>query len=249
MAGRSLTVNMKDDDVIPAWKTVIELGAEGVSIDWTLVGGLMVTTHARRAGVAMHRPTDDVDVLVDYAANRGSLSVASSELLRVGFVLSDRERHAYRFTHEDGRKVDLMVADHLPSRMEPRLNRRPAFAVPAGEQAIRRRDIYELRFDSGAITTVGVPDELGALVVKGAAWVSDGRDAGRHLDDSATLLACIEDASELDFESMSKNDRRRIRATTNLLSDPSHRSWTNLDERDRAKGVFNQALIRQTLGF
>lgn len=76
MAGRTLTVDMADDDLIPAWRTVIELAESGVSEEWTLVGGLMVAAHARRAGVVMRRSTDDVDVLVDYVANRSSLSQA-----------------------------------------------------------------------------------------------------------------------------------------------------------------------------
>lgn len=248
MAGRTLTVDMADDDLIPAWQTVIELAESGVSAEWTLVGGLMVAAHARRAGVVMRRPTDDVDVLVDYMANRSSLLQARTALLQIGFELGDDEKHAYRFRHEDGRKLDLMVADHLPSRLEPRMGRRPAFAAPSGEQAIRRRDFYQLQFASGSIAQVGVPDELGALVAKGAAWLVDRRDRRRHLDDSAVLLACVLDASELDYESMSKNDRKRILATTEELLDPAHVSWVNVDPADRDRGMFNLRLIRQVLG-
>lgn len=217
MAGRTLTVEMADDDLLPAWRTVVELSEAGVSAEWTLVGGLMVAAHARRARVVMRRPTDDVDVLVDYMTNRASLSQARVVLRRIGFELGSDERHAYRFRHEDGRKLDLMVADHLPSRIEPRLDRRPAFAAPSGEQAIRRRDIYRLQFSSGSVADVGVPDELGAIVAKGAAWLVDRRDRERHLDDAAVLLASIRDASVLDYQSLSKNDRKRIRAVTDEL--------------------------------
>lgn len=247
MAGRTLTVDMADDDLIPAWQTVVELAEAGASADWTLVGGLMVAAHARRAGVVMRRPTDDVDVLVDYMANRASLSQARASLRKIGFELGSDEKHAYRFRHDDGRKLDLMVADHLPSRMEPRLDRRPAFAAPSGEQAIRRRDIYRLRFTSGSMADVGVPDELGAIVAKGAAWLIDRRDRERHLDDSAVLLASVQDASELDYESLSKNDRKRIRAVTQKLSDPAHTSWINLDDTDRARGAITLRLIHQAL--
>ncbi|WGD37219.1 hypothetical protein [Lysinibacter sp. HNR] len=249
MAGRALSIDMGDDDLIPVWRTVIELAEANISSEWTLVGGLMVAVHARRTGVVMRRPTDDVDVLVDYMTNRMSLVQARVALDRIGFDLSDNERHAYRFQHEDGRKVDLMVADHLPSRMEPRLGRRPAFPIPSGEQAIRRRDLCTLRFDSGSCVVVGVPDERGALVAKGAAWMVDRRDRNRHLDDSAVLLACVTDASALGYESMSKNDRKRIRAVIDQLVDPAHLSWINLDEVDRERGMFTLSLIRQALGF
>jgi hypothetical protein len=247
MAGRTLIVDMRDDDLIPAWQTVIELAETGISADWTLIGGLMIAAHARRAGVMMRRPTDDVDVLVDYMANRASLLQARTALLKLRFELGRDEKHAYRFMHPDGRKLDLMVADHLPSRMDPRLDRRPAFAAPSGEQAIRRRDAYQLRFASGAAAEVGVPDELGALVAKAAAWLVDRRDRGRHLDDLAVLLACVADASDLDYGSMSKNDRKRIRSATDELSDLAHASWVNLDDADRDRGMFTLRLIRQVL--
>lgn len=247
MAGRTLTVDMQDDDLIPAWATVIELAEIGIAAQWTLVGGLMVAAQARRAGVLMRRPTDDVDALVDYMTNRSSLTEARGALSTIGFQLGSDEQHAYRFRHEDGRKVDLMVADHLPSRMSPRLDRRPAFEAPSGEQAIRRRDIYRLEFRGGAVVEVGVPDELGALVAKGAAWLVDRRDRERHLDDVAVLLACVQDASDLDYTSTSANDRKRIAAVTSVLAAETHPSWANLDEPDRRRGLLNLALIRQAL--
>lgn len=249
MAGRTVVVDMHDDDLVPAWATVIELAQTGISLRWTLVGGLMVAAHARRAGILMRRPTDDVDALVDYRARRSSLTEARAALATIGFELSADERHAYRFRHADGRKVDLMVADHLPSGMSPRLDRRPAFAAPSGEQAIRRRDLYRLEFRSGPIAEVGVPDELGALVAKGAAWLVDRRDRERHLDDAAVLLACVDDASEIDYDSASANDRKRARAVTDVLADESHPSWVGLERSARRRGMLNLMLIRQALGF
>jgi hypothetical protein len=248
MAGRTLSVDMHDDDRLPAWQTVIEVAESGAASEWTLVGGLMVAAHARRAGVMMRRPTDDVDALVDYAGNRASLVDARSALARLGFELNRDDKFAYRFVHADGRKIDVMIADHLPSRMQPRLARMPAFAVPAGEQAIRRRDLYQLGFRSGKTVEIGVPDELGALVAKGAAFIVDSRDPQRHLDDSAVLLASIADASVLEYASASKNDRKRIKATTDLLADQTRASWASLDEPDRRRGQLNLLLIRRTLG-
>lgn len=84
MAGRTVTVDMHDDELIPAWRTVIELAEAGISERWTLVGGLMVAAHARRAGVIMRRPTDDVDALVDYATDRSSLADARAALAGTG---------------------------------------------------------------------------------------------------------------------------------------------------------------------
>lgn len=111
--------------------------------------------------------------------------------------------------HSDGRKVDIMVADHLPSRMRPRLAQRAAFAAPAGEQAIRRRDVYTLIFNGGA----------------------------------RVVLACVADPSELAYETMSANDRRRLRAILEQLGDDRHSSWANLDQADRERGLVNASLI------
>lgn len=162
-----------------------------------------------------------------------------------GFQISRDDTFAYRFVHADGRKIDVMIADHLPSRMKPRLAQMPAFAAPAGEQAIRRRDLYRLEFRGGKVVEIGVPDELGALVAKSAAYLVDSRDRGRHLDDCAVLLACIEDASAVDYASASTTDRKRIKATTDLLAAETHPSWANLDEPDRRNGRLNVILVRR----
>jgi len=238
---------MGDDDLIPAWKTVIELSNAQIAGRLTLVGGLMVAAHARRALVVMRRPTDDVDTLVDYMADRSSLSDMRATLARLGFNLTADAKHAYRFLHADGRKVDLMVADHMPAGMRPRLGQRDAFVAPSGEQAIRRRDKYRLRFADGVEATIGVPDELGALVAKGAAYTVDQRDRGRHLDDAAVLLACITDASDLDWSSLSRNDRRRLTALTQTLENEGHIAWSNLDRDALSQARFNRMLIAQVV--
>jgi hypothetical protein len=243
VAGRELNVDMGDDDLIPAWQTVLELSNAQIAGRLTLVGGLMVAAHARRAQVVMRRPTDDVDTLVDYVADRSSLSDMRATLARLGFNLTTDERHAYRFLHTDGRKVDLMVADHMPSGMRPRLGQRDAFVAPSGEQAIRRRDRYGLHFANGAEAKIGVPDELGALVAKGAAYMVDQRDRGRHVDDAAVLLACIADASDLDWSSVSQNDRRRLTALTQVLENEGHIAWSNLDRDALDQARFNRTLI------
>lgn len=249
MAGATLTVHMDDDDILPAWRTVIDVGSAGAAEGLTLVGGLMVAVHCRRAGVLMRRSTDDVDALVDFQADQGSLISISAALRALGFELAaERGEPAYRFVHPDGRKVDIMVADHLPARMRPRLAQRDAFAAPAGQQAIDRRDTYSLTFNGGASVTLGVPDEFGALVAKGAAFTVDQRDRGRHLDDAAVLFASVTDASAFDYAGSSKNDRRRIRALIEQIGDLAHTSWTNLEPANRERGQMNLALIGGAIG-
>ena len=70
MAGAEISVHMDDDDMLPAFQTVIDVGAAGAAGGLTLVGGLMVAVHARRAGVIMRRSTEDMEALVDFRTDR-----------------------------------------------------------------------------------------------------------------------------------------------------------------------------------
>lgn len=104
MAGLELTLDMGGDDLLPAWRTVIDVAGTGISRSLTLVGGLMVAAHGIRAGVVMRRYTDDMDALVDYWADRTSLTATRVALAKIGFELVESEEHAYRFVHADDRK-------------------------------------------------------------------------------------------------------------------------------------------------
>ncbi|MDN4613757.1 hypothetical protein P5G50_04755 [Leifsonia sp. F6_8S_P_1B] len=243
MAALTHQLNLGDDDQLAAWKTVIALSEVMDTRELTIVGGLMVYLHATRGGLTMPRSTDDADFLVNAMVHRGGLTDFAVAVGKLGFQLKDDEQFAYRFVHTDGRKIDAMVPDHLPSRINIRLQRKPALIVPAGQQAIDRRDEYQLSFNSGANVTVGVPDEIGALVAKGAAYLIDQRNPGRHLDDAATLLASITDASELDYSRSSKNDRARLRTIRDHIADETAAPWVNLDAAARAQGRMNLELV------
>jgi hypothetical protein len=61
---------------------------------------------------------------------------------------------------------------------------------------------------TGEVVSLSVSDELGALVLKVAAYSVDRRDCDRHLMDAAVLAACISDhAAEL--EQLGGSDRQR----------------------------------------
>jgi hypothetical protein len=82
----------------------------------------------------------------------------------------------------------VMVADHLPPKRHPAALRRKVFAVPGGTSALCKT--VNCAMDTGnGIVVLSVPDALGALVLKGAAYMEDTRHRQRHLDD-ATVLAC-----------------------------------------------------------
>lgn len=248
MAARTFTLNLGDDELLPSWQSVIDLSEVLDASELTLVGGLMVYLHAVRGGVTMPRSTDDADFLVNALVDRGSLVAFSAAAARIGFGLNRSGRYAYRFVHPDGRKIDVMVPDHLPGRHPLRLARRPALEAPSGQQAIDRRDLYRLAFASGKSVTIGVPDEIGALVAKGAAYVIDQRDRDRHLDDLATILASITDASELDYTRSTPADKRRLRVAKVHLADDTARHWVTLDAEARARGLMNLLLVMDAMG-
>jgi hypothetical protein len=204
MAGDTHSVDIGDDDLLPPWSTVFDVIQATDTNDWVLVGGLMVQLHARRVNIPPPRATKDVDLIVDVAANGASVAHIATALLRIGFepvVPASRREPIYRF-HRDAEQVDLMVADHLPVRLKPRFMMRPAFAVTAGEQSLRRRDTFVLTSTTRSLT-IGAPDVLGALISKGAAYVIDSRDPGRHLDDAAARrnLEALVTAAPLDLRS------------------------------------------------
>lgn len=243
MAGQTHSVDIGDDDLLPPWTTVFE-AARAIDVsDWVLVGGLMVQLHARRASIPPPRATKDVDLIADVQTNRSSYGSIGTALTSIGFdvnVPNARTAPIYRFSRGE-EQVDVMVADHLPSGMKPRLRARPAFAMDGGAQALNRRDTFKVSSTSGTIT-IGAPDVLGALIGKGAAFIVDQRDRGRHLEDAAVLLASIESVGDLDLM-LNASDRKRLRALASELGDDLNPAWLALDGDPRARGQRNLALV------
>ncbi|MDA0252896.1 MAG: hypothetical protein O3A42_18440 [Actinobacteria bacterium] len=78
---------------------------------------------------------------------------------------------------------------------------------------------------AGEVAVVfSIPDVLGALVLKSAAYVEDSRDRDRHLDDAAVLACAVTDPIG-DRARMIGSDRRRIEALWKVLQDLDHKSW------------------------
>lgn len=128
----------------------------------------------------------------------------------------------------------LMVPDHAGPAATRRLRGRPMFEAEGGTQALGRTMANEMQTGVDGPTRITVPDELGALVLKGAAYAADSRNRVRHLQDAAVLAACITDhATELGR--MAGSDRKRLRMLAKALSDSTHPAWLVLDSsRTRA---------------
>lgn len=137
----------------------------------------------------------------------------------------------YRFERGNDR-IDVMSPDHL--RRAAMLRRRPMFVVEGGTQALDRAVTLALNV-GGEIVEVGIPDELGALVLKGAAYLADQRDRDRHVFDAAILAACIADPVS-ERSRLKGSDGKRLRALATALMDSRHPAWLALPASRRTGG-------------
>ncbi|EMY33859.1 hypothetical protein D477_012870 [Arthrobacter crystallopoietes BAB-32] len=126
-----------------------------------------------------------------------------------------------------------MIADHSgPEEKLPRLGGRQPLLLTGGTQALQRTVNCRITVPGEEPVLISIPNTLGALVLKGAAYREDSRDIRRHLDDAAVLLATVTDPLGLAGQ-LKGSDRSRIRTLQNALIDPLHESWLLLEEPDR----------------
>lgn len=220
------------------WPNLFELARALPTDKWTLVGGVMVQGHALAYGVPITRPTDDLDILLHIEINTTVTEEAHRQITQLGYELREpvdaRKSTSPHYRYERAsplgvEKIDVMSADHAAPRVRQQLQGRPMFEVEGGTQALQRTMIYVADGGNGESHPISVPDELGALVLKSAAYQTDTRDRGRHLQDAAVLAACITDHST-ERGRLAGSDGRRITRVAKALADPRHPVWIMLDE-------------------
>lgn len=178
------------------WSLILDVAERVPSSRWPLIGGQMVMLHGLVAGRAPLRVSRDVDLLADLLTDRDGLQVCVRAVRDLRFEPSEdtNGRHVYRFIRaEDNAAVDVVAPDHLPRRWSLRTVRgKDTIQVDGGYQALKRgAAVAVIKEDRSA--HVPVPDLLGALVLKAAAWLIDSRDKGRHSGDAAFLVSLITD--------------------------------------------------------
>lgn len=204
---------------------------------WTLVGGLMVQAHAMHAGIPVVRPTVDLDIVLHIETGATTFSRAREAVEQLGFTLAFPVGGSvvHRFERDD-EQIDIMVADHVAPRVRPKpIHGRPVFAVPGATAALKRTVNCELRVDAAETRVLSVPNALGALVLKGAAYRSDGRAVSRHLEDAALLAATMADVHRT-RRAIRGSDRGRIQLLHRALSTANHPAWLALPEAHRRHG-------------
>lgn len=216
------------------WPQCVELARALPSTQWTLVGGLMVQLHSAAAGLAVSRPTADVDIVLHIETGAATTTSVIAVLATLGYTLQksiDHDAPAHRFVR-DKQQIDVMIADRMPEEKVPTIGGRKPFQVSGGTQALQRTVNCRLAVDDDEPVLISVPNALGALVLKGAAYREDSRDKGRHLDDAVALCATIIDPLATAKE-MKGKDKSRILTLHKALEDPGHRSWHLLEPSDR----------------
>lgn len=220
------------------WPQCIELARALPSTQWTLVGGLMVQLHCAAAGLAVSRPTVDVDIVLHIETGAATTTSVMAVLAKLGYTLQksiDDEAPAHRFVR-DKQQIDVMIADHMPESKVPTIGGRKPFQVSGGTQALKRTVNCRLKVDDIEPVLISIPNALGALVLKGAAYKEDSRDRDRHLDDAVVLCATIKKPLETAKE-MGGSDRSRIITLHTALGNSGHRSWQLLEAVDRTQAM------------
>jgi hypothetical protein len=226
-----------DLEALPPWDTVLSL-IDGLNPDsWLLVGGLMVQMHAMIAG-HQSRATKDIDMLIDVMADTSNVRQVITTLERVGFEKREpglRGAAFHRLRMKD-LIVDVLIADHLPSgkRKSVVVDVWPMMEIAGGAQAIERRMSVVIETRKGN-RRLFIPNLLGALILKSAAYGADRRDRDRHLDDVALLASFITNHADV-IGLLHGSDKRRLRIVRAALDDANHRAWLKLDAESRQRG-------------
>lgn len=201
----------------------------------------MVQLHAIMGGLTA-RPTTDADLLADLMADRRGIARLRGVLTARGFETQPGTLTGYttRMSAPNGDVVDLLVADHLPKFLgtDATIAGAPVLSMPGGAQAVERSMQVRLIDDqSGTEVTIRIPDLLGALILKSAAYSADHAGYGeRHLYDAALLASLIPDPDAELARLHSGTDRKRIKLLRDKLTEDSP-YWDNLDEAHRQDGL------------
>jgi predicted nucleotidyltransferase len=214
------------------WDVILDVAAAVPPHRWALIGGQMVTLHALHAGHPPLRVSRDIDVLADLLTARDGLALCVTAIRALDLLPDEGPSgRIHRFRRaRDGVSVDVVAPDHTPPTWSLRTAKgRDTIQISGGRQALQRAALITVTKDDRS-AHVPVPDLLGALVLKAAAWLEDSRDRERHSHDAALLTSLITDpiAERRRFRG---SDRKRLLKLHAALADPHDPAWTDLGER------------------
>jgi hypothetical protein len=209
---------------------VVDLALQLPSDAWVLVGGQMVMLHGLAAGRVATRASQDVDVLADLLTDDAGLARCGRVVRELDLEpQTDSDGRVYRFVRAaDNARADLLAPDHTPPRRRLRTVGGDTIRIEGGTQALRRAvPVRVVKGDRSAL--VPVPDLLGAVVLKAAAWAADSRDRERHSGDAAFLVSLITDPLA-ERDRFAGSDRKRLLRLDRVLGDPEATEWRRLGD-------------------
>jgi hypothetical protein len=224
-----------------AWQVLLDLDQE-LDQPWSLVGGQMVFLHCAEQDVPTHRSTDDGDVVLGVWTDRDALTKATRLLRTVGFEEQPTSGgYGYRWRHGNA-TLDLLVPEGVnQQRHAPRtVTGAPSIPTEGGRQALMRTERVPVVL-AGRHGYMRRPNLLGAVVIKAAACLADGRDTDRHREDLAMLaeLAVTSGLLRSFNQQANRHDRQRIRRALNSMP-RQHTSWQLATDPNAA----HEALVR-----
>lgn len=221
------------------WRLILRLAARLRDDQWALIGGQMVALYAAGHDRAFPRVTSDVDVLANMEVLSGNLASCTRALTDMGMQIQyDSSGAAYRFTSEGQTgplQVDLLAPDHGPAKRRLRTRGGDTIETPGGTQALRRVHVVAVSLPTGERGNVPVPNLLGAIVLKAAAWTTDTRDRDRHSQDAALLATFIDDVPAM-LQQRGGSDGQRLRKLDTALRVRAAQEWLLLDPDEADAG-------------
>ncbi|MGY2078198.1 hypothetical protein [Blastococcus sp. SYSU DS0828] len=212
------------------WDLILDLAEQLPPTGWVLVGGQMVMLHGLVAGRVATRASQDVDVLADLLTDDAGLVRCVRAVRDLDLEPQpDSAGRVYRFVRaRDQARADVLAPDHTPPRRRLRTVGGDTIRIEGGTQALRRAmPVYVTKGERTA--PVPVPDLLGALVLKAAAWATDARDAERHSGDAAFLAGLIADPLA-ERNRFAGSDRKRLQRLDQVLGNPDATEWRRLGD-------------------
>ena len=210
--------------LMSSWQAVIAITRQVPLEQWALIGGQMVTLHSLLASTSPPRLSLDIDLLVHVLAPKGALGKCSQLLREMDFRPEvDSTGHVYRFRSSNDGVIDLLAPEGVPVARLPLIRGGHTIRVEGGRQALNRIAVVTVNLE-GQRVDVPIPDLLGAVVLKSAAWAVDSRDRVRHSQDAAFLVSLMRDPRS-ERARLAGSDRRRLHKLDSVLADPNAREW------------------------
>jgi hypothetical protein len=187
--------------------------------------------HGYIAGIVPPRTSEDIDIVANVLVRRNSLEACASAAEHINLRPKPpvHGRRLQRF-EGDGLKLDLLVPDHLPSKLHLSLRGHAPVPIRGGQRALSRAHVVTVQVgeETGVVT---IPDLRGALVLKSRAAIADTRDRDRHVSDIAFLCGLVSDPRQLAVD-LDNSERRYLRRVA-LPNDTRAVPWVMLDANMR----------------